>query len=104
MTDELDVMRKAVMQYDKAIRLKNINQELYDHLVGSIVWLLKYSAKYNITIPKKEELYRMVKRAQFLIDEMDIALSSTPPTEDQQRNKTTDDSTEPRFVIVTHFL
>jgi len=58
------------LQYDNAIRLRKMNEELYDHLVGSIVWLLKYSEKYNVVLPKKEELYNLIKRSQFLIDEI----------------------------------
>jgi hypothetical protein len=70
MTDEIDIMRRTISEYDKAVRLKRINQELYDHLLGSLVWLFKYTEKYNIPLPKKEELYRLIKRAELLIDEI----------------------------------
>jgi len=92
MTDEVDVMKKAVMYYDRAILLKRINENLYDHLIGSIIWLLKYSEKNGITLPKKEELYNLVKKAEIFFDEIS---ASGSPTEFQQRNKTPDDSTEP---------
>lgn len=70
MTDEVDILRKAIAYYDKAIRMKNINQELYDQLLGSIVYLFKYSEKYGVPLPKRDELYRMVKKAEFLIDQI----------------------------------
>jgi hypothetical protein len=77
MTDEVDVMRKTLAQYDKAIRLKNMNEELFEHLLGSVIWLLKYTDKYSITLPKKEEMHRMVKRAELLINELDTTTTTT---------------------------
>ena len=38
MTNEIDVLRKTVAEYDKAVKLKHLNQELYDHLLGSLIW------------------------------------------------------------------
>jgi hypothetical protein len=47
MTDEIDVMKKAITYYDRAVLLKRMNENLYDHLVGSIVWLLRISGTYG---------------------------------------------------------
>ncbi len=68
MTSDVDLLRQAVNEYEKAVRVKNMNQELYDHLLGSIVYLLKYSEKYNVPLPQKDELCRMLNRAQSLIE------------------------------------
>ena len=89
MTDEIDIMKRTIAEYDKAVRLKRINQELYDHLVGSLIWLFKYSEKYHIVLPRKEELYRLIKRAEFLIDEI------IPSDESLQDNDTDGDLTAP---------
>jgi hypothetical protein len=51
-------------------RHKNMNQELMQHLTGSIFYLLRYSEKYNVQLPKKEELINMLEKANFLIDEI----------------------------------
>jgi hypothetical protein len=53
MTDEIDVIKKAVIYYDRAVLLKRMNEELHDQLIGSIVWLLKYSDKYWLSVPKR---------------------------------------------------
>lgn len=71
MTDEVDIMKQTLAQYDKAVRLKNVSEELFDHLLGSVIWLLNYSEKYSFPLPKKEEIHRMVKRAEFLVNELD---------------------------------
>lgn len=73
MTDEISVLKKTLMQYDKAIRLKNVNEELFDHLLGSVIWLLKYSEQYSIPLPKKDDMQRMIKRAEFLVNEIDTS-------------------------------
>jgi len=70
MTDEIDVLKRAIIEHEKALHLKKINHELYSHLTGSIYWLLKYSEKYNMPLPKKEELLRMLEKSEFMIDRM----------------------------------
>ncbi|MFZ0510294.1 MAG: hypothetical protein WAM14_01700 [Candidatus Nitrosopolaris sp.] len=95
MTDEIDVMKKAIMHYDNAVRLKKMYQELYDHLIDSIVWIFKYTEKDDIALPKRDELYMMIKRPELLIDE----ITNVPTTESQHGNKTTEDSTEPKFAL-----
>ena len=67
--NEIDVMNNALKEYENARRLKRINQELYDHLSGSIYYLLKYSEKYNVPLPKKQELIQMVEKSNFYIDQ-----------------------------------
>jgi hypothetical protein len=67
--DEYDIMNKALMEYENARRLKRINQELYDHLSGSIYYLLKYSEKYSLTLPKKDELIRLIETSHFYTDQ-----------------------------------
>ena len=68
--NEIDVMKKALADSDDAVKLKNMNEELMQHLSGSVYWLIKYSEKYNITLPKKEELIRMVEKADLMINQM----------------------------------
>lgn len=70
MTNEIDVLKKAIIEHEKALHLKKINEELYSHLTGSVFYLLKYSEKYNVPLPKKEEILRMLEKSEFLIDEM----------------------------------
>jgi hypothetical protein len=87
MTDEIDLMKKTLLEYDKAVRVKKMNDELFDHLLGSVIWILKYAEKYSIPLPKKDELYRMVKRSEFLIDE--ILYANNPSDETLQGGNAT---------------
>jgi hypothetical protein len=70
MTDDVDIMRSCVAEYDKAVKVKRLNQELDDHLLGSVIWLLKHSERYSIPLPHKQEMYEMVKHAEYLVDRM----------------------------------
>lgn len=70
MTDEIDVLRKTISEYEDAKRIKNMNEELLHHLSGSIFYLLKHTEKYSIPLPRKDELVRMLEKANFLIDEI----------------------------------
>lgn len=90
MTDEIDIMQKALLEYKDAVRIKNMNQELLQHLGDSIFYLIKHSEKYNLPLPKKDELIRMVDRANYLIGQI------TEPTNRQlTRRNTTDKLPEP---------
>jgi hypothetical protein len=96
--DEIGVLKNALREYEHAKHLKRMNQELYQHLTGSIYWLLKYSEKYNIPLPKKDELLRMVEKANFLIDQF------IPPPKPQQPSKTPSDPTEPIIGFIYQII
>lgn len=70
MTDEIDVLQLAIEEHRKAVQLKNMNQELMEHLTGSIFYLLKYAEKNKLFIPNRENLLQMLKKANSLIDEI----------------------------------
>jgi hypothetical protein len=67
--DEIDIMNKALAEYEYARRLKRINQELYDHLIGSVYYLIKQSEKYNTPLPNRDILLQMIKNTGFIIDQ-----------------------------------
>lgn len=70
MTDEIDVLQLAIEEHKKAIKLKNMNQELMEHLTGSIFYLLKYSEKHGLPVSNRDGLLQMLEKANFLIDEI----------------------------------
>jgi hypothetical protein len=70
MIRDLDIMRKLIAKHDDANRLIRLND---DHLLGSLVWLCKYSERYSIPLPKKEELYAISERTRFLLNEISYA-------------------------------
>ena len=68
MTNEIDVLKKAILEHEKALKLKDLNVELNSHLTSSIYWLLKYSEKYNMPLPMKDGLLSMLDKSDVLID------------------------------------
>lgn len=104
MTNEIDILKKAIAEHEKALRLKDLNVELHSHLEGSIYWVLKYGEKYNIPIPKKDELMRMLEKSDNIINT--IIMASKQPIDqvsEYQPNgntdKTTDNETVPQTAI-----
>ncbi|NAL78870.1 hypothetical protein [Nitrososphaera sp. AFS] len=83
MTDEIDIIRKAIMHYDRAVRLRRINEDLYDHLSGSIVWILRYCDKNQITLPNREAMCKLVARAESLFQDI---INCPLPAEPQKQN------------------
>jgi hypothetical protein len=86
-------MKKALAEYENANRIKDINQELYDHLTGSIYYLVKYCVKYDIPLPNRENLIGMVTRANAIIQRF------ATPTSLKQPYKTTDNETKSKKLI-----
>ncbi|QLH07415.1 hypothetical protein C5F50_10305 [Nitrosopumilus ureiphilus] len=84
MTSEIDILRKAIEKYDDAIRLKKLNENLYEHLIGSLYYLVKHSEKFGTVLPKKGELIRMLEKADYLIDQFD---KSDPTDFDSEKNR-----------------
>ena len=70
MTNEFDVLKRTIFELERAAKMKNLNQDLLEHLNGSIQWMLSYSEKYNIPLPKKAELLRMVEKSNFLVEQI----------------------------------
>lgn len=69
--------------------LKELNVQLIEH-VGSIgMWILKYCERNRIRPPDADRLLDLIQRSREIVQKM-----YEPPTDSQQRNKTTDDSTE----------
>jgi hypothetical protein len=91
--NEIEAWYEILKSWEKVKRMKKLNQELYDILFGAIGYIIEYSKKYGIPIPKKDEMERMANRIHYLMDEIE------PPTESQQRNKTPDKSTEPKNIL-----
>src|SRR5919198_5021313 len=96
--NELDAWDEILLEWKKVKRMKKLVQELYEQVGGTLFYMLDYAKKNNIILPNREGLYRMADRIHYLMDEIE------PPTESQQLNKTTDDSTEPNFLTMYYIL
>ena len=67
--NEIEIFEEALSEYKNAHRLKQLNEQLSIQLHGSIYYLLKYSEKYNLPLPNKSDLLRMIENADFIIDQ-----------------------------------
>jgi hypothetical protein len=54
--DALRAMQDALNIMEYARSMKRLNEELYEHLHGSILYILRYAEKNNIILPQKNEL------------------------------------------------
>jgi len=70
-----DAWGEIFYEWKNVKRIKKLNQELYDLLFSSIIYIMQYSNKYNIPIPQKDALMRMAKRIHDLIDEIEPPIS-----------------------------
>jgi adenylate cyclase len=67
----------AFQELQEALKIKRVNEELLEHLVSSIRWLVHYAKKNNITLPEKDRIMNMLDRATEITDKLPSAI----PTE-----------------------
>jgi hypothetical protein len=58
--DEFQAWNKILLEWKQVNRMKRLNQQLYDQLGGSIMYILDYSKKNNIPLPNRDSLFRMI--------------------------------------------
>lgn len=75
-----------------ALRLKKLNQELYEQLIGSIRWLLRYSEKNGIALPDRDKLSTIVERTHTIIGKF-----ATPSDDGYQPDESDGKLTEPHL-------
>jgi hypothetical protein len=74
--NEFQGWQKILEEWRQVERMKKLNQELYDILFGAIAYIIEYSKKYGVPIPKKDEMKRMADRIHYLMGEIE------PPTDE----------------------
>lgn len=68
---EFDLLvERLAVEWQKARRIEHLNQELYDQLGGTIIYILGYAKKSNIILPNEQTLNKMIDRASRLMDEI----------------------------------
>lgn len=97
-----------LVEYSRHLnKICRINDDILEQLFGSVVYLLKYSEKYGIKLPKKEELERILFNTKPLLESHNQALEELEKTKiflgDFQQpksntEKTTDDETESEIM------
>lgn len=88
-----------------------------DHLIGSTIQLLRYGEKYNVVIPKREQLETILKNTQNLLENEKEAISTFNiqnerfntdkpkvnkilSTDKKHIERSTDNETEPFLIIL----
>ncbi|AIC15253.1 hypothetical protein [Nitrososphaera viennensis] len=91
--DEFEAWQKILAARQRVARMERLNQELYDHLGGAIIYTLEHAKKNHIPLPNREALYRMIERAHLLMKE--INGSSDELLQPEKRRSSDDKYTEP---------
>lgn len=61
-------------------KIRMINVNISEQLFGSVIYLLKYSEKYGVKLPKKEELESILLNAKPLLESYNEALDKLEQT------------------------
>jgi hypothetical protein len=69
--------QKVIFEWKKVQRMKKLNQELYDQLGGTFLYILQYARKNNIILPNTDSLDRMADRIHHLMDEIEQSSDET---------------------------
>jgi hypothetical protein len=75
---EIEIYEEALSEYQKAHRLKKLNEQLSIHLHDSIYYLLKYSEKHDLPLPNKSALLQMIENTDYIIDQFVSEPKFTP--------------------------
>ena len=92
--DEFETFEKLTNEWKKVQRMKRLNQELYDLLGGSLVYLVKYAEKNKIVLPNRDALYSISDRVHGLMDSINQA--SDESYHQQNRDQSYDKLPEPQ--------
>lgn len=80
---------------EEALKIKQVNDEMLEHLVSSLRWLLHYSQKYGIPLPEKEKITLLVNRAM----EIGQKLPTNQPTLNTSKNNREDNRTHQQKTL-----
>jgi len=64
MPDDVDVLERTLAEYKYALKIREVNEELYEQLLGSVEYLLNYAKKHDIILPKRDLLLEMIERSE----------------------------------------
>ncbi|HSB57737.1 MAG TPA: hypothetical protein VLD38_08015 [Nitrosopumilaceae archaeon] len=76
-----------IVEYGRHLNnMRRINENISEHLFGSVIYLLKYSEKYSVKLPKKEELERIILNMKPLLESYNQSLDEFEKTMEFFRN------------------
>jgi len=88
--DDYHIKMQEIQELKEAIMLKRINEELLEHLISNLRWLLHYAQKNKMDLPDKDKIIISLERAMEIVDKIPNYHSQIN-TEKQTRK----DGTEP---------
>jgi hypothetical protein len=94
--NEFEGWQKILEEWKEVNRMKRLNQELYDMLGGTLIYILEYSQKYNIELPNRDGLFRMGERIHYLMNE----INNNFPPNFKHPNGTPKEPPKPKFDLI----
>ncbi|HYA85206.1 MAG TPA: hypothetical protein VEH06_17435 [Candidatus Bathyarchaeia archaeon] len=67
--NEFDAWQKILSEWKDVTRVRSLNQQLYDQLVGGLIYIQRYAKSNGITLPNRDRLDRLLNNAEKFIDE-----------------------------------
>jgi hypothetical protein len=61
-------MQDALNTMQYALSIKRLNEQLYEHLCGSILYLIRYSEKNDVILPNKSALTEIIAKSRNYIN------------------------------------
>jgi Domain of unknown function (DUF2405) len=58
--NDFDAWQKILVEWKQVNQMKRYNQELYDQLGGTKMYVLIYAERNNFALPNKDALYRII--------------------------------------------
>jgi hypothetical protein len=98
--NEFEGWHKVLEEWKEVNRMKKLNQELYDQLGGSILYIFEYAKKNKIDLPNKKEIERMCNRIHNMID----VIESDESLQGDKSDRSDDNLTDPLIEISSLFL
>ena len=74
--------KKLAEEWKNVLIQTKLNQELYDNLIHSIRWVLKYSKDNNLILPNKHELSMNMEESLQIMDK----IACHQPTKNRDKN------------------
>ena len=65
----IDSLEQIVKIRNSLEIVSKINNDLSEHLICSIIQLLRYGEKYDVVVPKKKQLEQILLNTKFLLEE-----------------------------------
>jgi hypothetical protein len=95
--DNYYLKRQLIGEVQEAIRVKELNVELMEHLSFTANWILRYCEKNDVRPPDLDKLLELIQKSRNVIQNMYEPYSL--PHKNQHDFKHAGDSTEPNYIF-----